>query len=153
MAINGAKVRELRQIAGISQSNLANRIGVSQAMVSQIELNCRACKPDTIKAIAAEFGYSFEYLAGEPSTLVQLVRICKRLSESQLSALHKIAIELAKIDSPPKAAELSATTANAGSLQCPFVLVESFADNGDHSHWSLVHRETGEEEWSQQASA
>jgi len=109
VAINGAKVRELRRIAGIRQGDLAERIGISQAMVSQIEHGGRACKPDTIQAIAAELGCTFEDLSGEPGEFVRFVRTCKRLSESQLSVLHKIAVELIKVDSPPKTKELAAT--------------------------------------------
>jgi len=47
---------------------------------------------------------------------------------------------------------LAQQLSNTGSLQCPFILVERYADNGEHSHWSLVNSITGEEEWTQQAS-
>jgi hypothetical protein len=47
----------------------------------------------------------------------------------------------------------SASPTNTGSLQCPFLLVERFADNGEHSHWELIDRSTGAVEWSQQAGA
>lgn len=31
---------------------------------------------------------------------------------------------------------------------CPFVIIERFADNGEHSHWELINKNTGTIEWS-----
>ncbi len=31
---------------------------------------------------------------------------------------------------------------------CPFVIIERFADNGEHSHWELINKNTGIVEWS-----
>ena len=52
-----------------------------------------------------------------------------------------------------KLVEEKFTSTNTGSLQCPFLIVERFADNGAHSHWELIERSTGAVEWSQQAGA
>lgn len=33
--------------------------------------------------------------------------------------------------------------------ECPFVIVEKFTDNGEHSHWELVDKNTGSVKWSE----
>lgn len=97
--MSGSKMRELRNIVGIGQAELAERVGVSQSMISQIEADCRKGAPDTIEAIAAELHCTVEELTGEPKFFVQFVRNCKRLSQAQLMALNKIVLLF--LSSPP----------------------------------------------------
>jgi hypothetical protein len=46
-------------------------------------------------------------------------------------------------------AEALKSSHNSRVMQCPFSIVERFADNGAFSHWALINSETGEEEWAQ----
>ncbi len=100
MAVNGIKLRELRYKEGIGQAELSKRVGVSQGMISQLELGCRSCRPDTLEVIAAELKCSVEELTGFPSVWIQFMRNCKRLSNAQLEALNGVVSQLVKVGSP-----------------------------------------------------
>lgn len=66
MNVNGTKIRELRKAAGLSQKEVAGPVGVSQAMVSQIESGRRTCSRDTADAIAKALGCSPKEITGSP---------------------------------------------------------------------------------------
>lgn len=48
----GARIKEARKAAGMTQAELANRLGVSQAMVAQYESDSRKPKHKTLQKIA-----------------------------------------------------------------------------------------------------
>lgn len=50
-----------------------------------------------------------------------------------------------------KQGDIQKPTYNTASMQCPFAIVERFADNGEHSHWELIDKNNGTVEWSQHA--
>ena len=52
----GKHLKEVRVRAGISQAELARRMGVSPAMISQYETGARSPKMDTLKKIADALG-------------------------------------------------------------------------------------------------
>lgn len=118
MGVDGNKLRELRLKEGIGQVDLANRVGVTQGMISQLETGCRNAQADTIEAIARELHCSYEDIAGEPPIWVTLMRNCKGLSQSQLKALNTVAVELAKCGSPADTTESAGTSTNIPSAPC-----------------------------------
>lgn len=62
----GALIREARVKAELSQSQLAERIGGSTSMVSELERGARPAAIDTLRAIAAACGVAdFRKLIGD----------------------------------------------------------------------------------------
>lgn len=60
----GERVKQLRLSAGMTQEQLAERIWVSKAAISNYELSERNPSPETIIKIAGFFGVSTDYLLG-----------------------------------------------------------------------------------------
>lgn len=60
----GERVKQLRLSAGMTQEQLAERIWVSKAAISNYELSERNPSPETIIKIAGVFGVSTDYLFG-----------------------------------------------------------------------------------------
>lgn len=54
--IFGAKVKELREAAGLTQVALAKKAGVQQGQLSEIEIGKRIPRLDTIKKLARALG-------------------------------------------------------------------------------------------------
>lgn len=98
--MNGKLLRELRKNKGIGQVELAKRVGVTQGMISQLELGCRNPLPNTLEAIARELGCTVDDLAGEPSAFVRLMRNCKGLLPAQLLAINEVVLQFRKLGSP-----------------------------------------------------
>lgn len=57
----GEKIRELRKLLGITQAELANRLGVEQATVSLYESNKRAITIEMLMKIAKALGVDVKY--------------------------------------------------------------------------------------------
>jgi transcriptional regulator with XRE-family HTH domain len=117
MSVNGLNLRKLRQAVGIGQVELAERVGVSQGMISQLELGCRSCRPDTLEIIAAELKCSVEDLTGQPAVWIQFMRNCKRLSNAQLEAINEVVSQLIKC-SPAEQGEAASTSTNTQIMPC-----------------------------------
>ncbi|MCE5224889.1 MAG: helix-turn-helix domain-containing protein [Porphyromonadaceae bacterium] len=94
------KIKQLRNMANIGQCELAEKVGVSQSFISQIENGARCGLPDTMQDIANVLGCSYEELTGEPKFIVQFIRNCKRLSQPQLFAVNEIVLQLIGSGSP-----------------------------------------------------
>lgn len=60
----GERVKQLRRSAGMTQGQLAERIWVSKAAVSNYELSERNPSPEIIIKVARVFGVSTDYLLG-----------------------------------------------------------------------------------------
>lgn len=58
----GARVRTIRQRAGLTQEQFSERIDVTSAYISELERGMVGVSVSTIKRIAAEFGVSCDYL-------------------------------------------------------------------------------------------
>jgi len=56
---NGAAIRAIRELTGITQFDLAERIGITQGALSNIERGRRA-SPYTTRKIADELGVTLE---------------------------------------------------------------------------------------------
>lgn len=58
----GTKIKELRKQNGLTQQQLASRIGVTKSVISFYELKERAPSPDTLVKLAQVFHVSTDYL-------------------------------------------------------------------------------------------
>ena len=61
--MNGERVREARRRAGLNQTELGRRVGLSQSMIGAIERNERSATPETAQAIADVLGIALDSLA------------------------------------------------------------------------------------------
>ncbi len=60
----GTRIKELRQQLGLSQTEFARRIQLTQPSLSNIESGVTSPSWDTVQAVHAAFGVSFDWLAG-----------------------------------------------------------------------------------------
>ena len=58
----GQRIKKLRKDAGMSQSDLANKVGLSYAQIGRYELKGAQPSAEAIKKIAEVFGISPDYL-------------------------------------------------------------------------------------------
>ena len=65
----GEKVRNLREDADMNQSELAQKLGMTQRKISYIECNRNEPSIDDIIAICRFFNISSDYLLGLPKKL------------------------------------------------------------------------------------
>ena len=69
----GNKLKKLRQEAGLTQKQLAERMGLTKAVVSYYELQERYPSPEVLIKIASIFHVSTDYLLNlEHSTMLDL---------------------------------------------------------------------------------
>ncbi|MCL6557700.1 MAG: helix-turn-helix domain-containing protein [Firmicutes bacterium] len=59
------KIRELRENAGLSQTELASKVGVTQGFISHIELGIREPTLKLVRKLAAALGVSVSDLLDE----------------------------------------------------------------------------------------
>lgn len=62
------RIRELRIIKGLKQSELGQKIGASRSSISKYESEDRQLDPATIHALCDLFGCTADYLLGRAST-------------------------------------------------------------------------------------
>ena len=60
----GLKLKELRKQAGMTQQQLAEKLGITKSVVSYYELSERTPSPDVLKDLAIIFHVSTDYLLG-----------------------------------------------------------------------------------------
>ncbi len=60
----GHRLRDLRKTRNLTQQQVADRVGVSKAMISSYELSTRQPSYDILVKLAALFGVSCDYLLG-----------------------------------------------------------------------------------------
>lgn len=60
----GMRLKELRTQAGLTQKQLAERIGITKSVVSFYELRERAPSPEVLVKLSAVFHVSCDYLLG-----------------------------------------------------------------------------------------
>lgn len=60
----GKKLKELRKQSGMTQRQLADKLGITKSVVSYYELSERTPSPDVLKDIALIFRVSTDYLLG-----------------------------------------------------------------------------------------
>lgn len=64
MSISGDRIKKLREARGISQIELADRIGINNSVLSRIESGKRAVEETEINAFADFFEVSGDYILG-----------------------------------------------------------------------------------------
>lgn len=60
----GTRLKDLRKGRGLTQLQVAQRVGISKAMVSSYELSARQPSYDVLVKLAALFGVTTDYLLG-----------------------------------------------------------------------------------------
>ena len=60
----GLKLKELRKQAGMTQQQLADKLGITKSVVSYYELSERTPSPDVLRDLAIIFHVSADYLLG-----------------------------------------------------------------------------------------
>ena len=60
----GKKLKELRKQSGMTQKQLADKLGITKSVVSYYELSERTPSPDVLKNLALIFHVSTDYLLG-----------------------------------------------------------------------------------------
>ena len=89
----GEKLKELRMQAGLTQAQLAQRIGVTKSVVSFYELRERSPSPDVLMKLSGIFHVSTDYLlAIEKKELLDV----SGLTASQITAVLGIIAEYRK---------------------------------------------------------
>ena len=97
----GEFVRAQRQLAQVSQRNLARMSGVSDSYLSQIERGNYRPSPQVVKALALAFGLKPNQLytmlgfmdqdgADSPPTVEQAIQLDTRLEPAQKDALLRV---------------------------------------------------------------
>lgn len=67
----GKSIRAIRKMAGLTQDDLAQRIGLSRTSITNIELGRQAISETTINAIAQALGYEVRISFVRPSVPVR----------------------------------------------------------------------------------
>ena len=62
MALSGNKIKQLRILRGMTQSELADKVGVAQSFVSDLEYGKKFPKTTTLEKIAEVLGVSINRL-------------------------------------------------------------------------------------------
>ncbi|MEK3717416.1 helix-turn-helix domain-containing protein [Paenibacillus sp. FSL R7-0333] len=96
----GANIKQLRKINNLSQTNFANKIGVSQGSLSDLESGKSKPAIETVISICTVFGCSYEWVLtgrehstiGElTATIAELLQIVRGLNPSEQLELLQIA--------------------------------------------------------------
>lgn len=86
----GKRLAQLRKEKGLSQYELADRMGFSRGQVANYEQGKREPDYETLQKIADFFDVSTDYLLGRRDTYTQAVGRVNRLSEEELEILEEI---------------------------------------------------------------
>lgn len=86
----GDRLKTLRLQAGLTQKQLAERLGVTKSVISYYELLERSPSPDIIVKLAAIFHVSTDYLLGVKRT--QTIDVSDLDEESVQLLLHTISV-------------------------------------------------------------
>lgn len=71
MSITGERIKSLRDRLGISQSDLATKIGLNNSVLSRIESGKRPVRDDELNKLADYFDVPAAYLLGRSETTVE----------------------------------------------------------------------------------
>ena len=111
----GNRIREVRELHGLSQKKLANQLFVSQQAVAKWEKGITQPTPDMIGKIAVVFGVTSDYLMGisdddgfavtitdEDPQVLQIKEIFKGMSAQGIQKVVEYADDLAASGRYPK---------------------------------------------------
>lgn len=85
------RLRDLRIKRGLSQKQLADRLGISPSIVSSYENNERTPSSERLLALANFYGCSCDFLVGKTSEKPPVQIDVEGLTEEQIQALANIA--------------------------------------------------------------
>lgn len=94
--MNGERVREARRRAGLNQTELGRRVGLSQSMIGAIERNERSASPETLQALADALGIAPDSLPDSPDALLE-----NRYTTEGLRELARDRVLAASLDIQP----------------------------------------------------
>lgn len=85
----GRKIRILRKTRGLTQEQLAEKLNVKRATISNYEIGRRSPHIKELEAISEALGVNLEYFGFGGSAAVDLVARAKVLFDSDISAEEK----------------------------------------------------------------
>ena len=93
----GENIRALREIAGFTQSNLAQFLNVDQSLISEVEKGEGSLSADMLEKLAVLFGVTVEQIEKKPIAISKLSFASRgrefSLAEMEaISAINKIAL-------------------------------------------------------------
>ena len=93
-------IKKARLDAGLTQLEVAEKLGVAQAQYARWENGGRNPKDETVEKLAEIFGTSFEILKGRDDGLEEIVSLLKRynLSDKQKEEIKYLIEEYMKKD-------------------------------------------------------
>jgi Zn-dependent peptidase ImmA (M78 family)/transcriptional regulator with XRE-family HTH domain len=83
--INGDRIRQAREIAGLTQEQLATACGISQSHIALFEQNLRKPQEDTLKGIALATGFPITFFRRDPAPDFPLGSLLYRRRKSMSS--------------------------------------------------------------------
>lgn len=89
----GKRLRALRRSKGLTQAQVAERLGATKMTISAYELGTRYPSLDMLTGLASLFGVSTDYLLGRKNETTVSV---EGLSEAQTALIAKLVEELRK---------------------------------------------------------
>lgn len=84
------KLQALRSRYHYSQKQVAERVGLSPAIISSYELGTRTPSTETILSLARLYHCSTDYLLGNDTTPVHVVLDTEGLSDDQLHVIQEL---------------------------------------------------------------
>jgi len=94
--MNNILIRDIRRKRGLTQAQLASRLGCTQAMISQLETGCRAPSSDTLAAIGDILRARKSDLERQMPLYDQVCFNSGRLTRDQLQAVNQLILEFLK---------------------------------------------------------
>lgn len=91
----GKRIKELRKSAGMTQQQLAERIWVSKAAISNYELYERSPSPEILIKLARVFHVSTDYLLGIEEDKAPALKL-NGLTDEDIAVLENVAALLRK---------------------------------------------------------
>ena len=88
---SGARIRSLREMAGISRTGLAEAVGVTADALRKIERGTNGCRIDTLVLLAEYFHVSLDYLVCGNRDGAGKEGIFEGLEENEICFLKKVA--------------------------------------------------------------
>ena len=83
----GARLKELRESKGMTQAQVADKIGLSRSLLSEYEAGIRLPTTETLPNLAAIYGTSADYMLGLKN---EIVINTNGLNKSQRDALLSV---------------------------------------------------------------
>lgn len=93
------RIKELRERKGLTQKELASRVGISRAYMTQLEGGTRRANNDIMEAVAIALGVSVSELIvdnTQTESVTKLLEVAKGMSEANQAKVLDYALLLQK---------------------------------------------------------